>query len=42
MTQCFNETSTPENLLKHISPLGWEHILLIGQYIWRKMNVEIA
>ena len=22
---------TPKNLLKHISPLGWEHILLIGR-----------
>ncbi len=33
---------TPEHLLRHISPLGWEHILLIGQYIWRKMSAEIA
>ena len=33
---------TPEHLLRHISPLGWEHILLIGQYIWRKMRAEIA
>ena len=33
---------TPEHLLRHISPLGWEHILLIGQYIWRKMRGEIA
>jgi TnpA family transposase len=33
---------TPEYLLRHISPLGWEHILLIGQYIWRKMEAEIA
>ena len=33
---------TPEYLLRHISPLGWEHILLIGQYIWRKMKAEIA
>lgn len=32
---------TPEYLLRHISPLGWEHILLIGQYIWRKMAAEI-
>ncbi len=29
-----------EGLLKHISPLGWEHILLIGQYIWRKMRAR--
>ncbi len=33
---------TPEYLLRHISPLGWEHILLIGQYIWRKMRAKIA
>ncbi|WP_057460922.1 Tn3 family transposase [Pseudovibrio sp. POLY-S9] len=33
---------TPEFLLRHISPLGWEHILLIGQYIWRKRKAEIA
>ena len=33
---------TPGELLAHISPLGWEHILLIGQYIWRKMSAEIA
>ena len=33
---------TPEHLLRHISPLGWEHIPLIGQYIWRKMQDEIA
>ena len=31
---------TPEHLLRHISPLGWEHILLIGQYIWRKMKTK--
>ncbi|WP_419739511.1 Tn3 family transposase, partial [Ruegeria sp.] len=33
---------TPEHLLRHISPLGWEHILLIGQYIWREMRHKIA
>ena len=25
-----------EMSLAHISPLGWEHILLIGQNIWNK------
>ena len=34
--------NTPDYLLRHISPLGWEHILLIGQYIWRQTKVEIA
>ncbi|OJW70043.1 MAG: hypothetical protein BGO68_03140 [Candidatus Amoebophilus sp. 36-38] len=23
-----------DNLLKHISPLGWEHINLTGDYLW--------
>lgn len=33
---------TFETLLAHISPLGWEHILLIGQYIWNNMTTKIA
>jgi len=24
----------PEEYLKHLSPLGWEHINLTGDYIW--------
>jgi hypothetical protein len=24
-----------ENLLQHVSPLGWEHINLTGDYVWR-------
>lgn len=27
--------SVDENLLKHLSPLGWEHINLTGDYVWR-------
>jgi hypothetical protein len=27
---------TPDHLLAHISPLGWAHILLTGQYLWPK------
>ena len=27
---------TPDDLLSHISPLGWAHILLTGEYRWRK------
>ncbi len=23
-----------DNLLQHISPLGWEHIALTGEYLW--------
>ena len=25
-----------EGLLKHLSPLGWEHINLTGDYVWRQ------
>ena len=25
-----------EQLLPHLSPLGWEHINLTGDYIWRQ------
>ena len=28
--------SVDENLLQHLSPLGWEHINLTGDYIWRQ------
>lgn len=28
-----------ENLLKHLSPLGWEHINLTGDYVWRQNKV---
>ena len=29
---------TSAHLLAHISPLGWAHIILIGEYRWRRMN----
>lgn len=29
---------TPAYLLAHISPLGWAHIILTGEYRWRRMN----
>ncbi|NRA86548.1 MAG: hypothetical protein HRU28_03975 [Rhizobiales bacterium] len=25
----------PYDLLQHVSPLGWEHIILTGQYFWK-------
>ena len=28
--------SSEENLLQHLSPLGWEHINLTGDYVWRQ------
>jgi hypothetical protein len=30
----------PPEFLAHISPLGWAHILLTGEYRWRKMIPE--
>jgi len=27
-----------ENLLQHLSPLGWEHINLTGDYVWKTMK----
>lgn len=24
----------PDHLLAHLSPLGWEHVNLTGDYIW--------
>ena len=30
------------DLLTHISPLGWAHILLTGEFRWRKQRVRIA
>jgi len=29
----------PPELLGHISPLGWAHILLTGEYRWRKRGL---
>ena len=28
----------PDKLLAHLSPLGWEHINLTGDYIWQSQN----
>ena len=29
-----------ENLFQHISPLGWEHINLTGDYVWQQRQFE--
>jgi hypothetical protein len=26
--------AVPDHLLSHLSPLGWEHINLTGDYVW--------
>ena len=28
--------SIDDKLLQHLSPLGWEHINLTGDYVWRQ------
>jgi TnpA family transposase len=36
--EAIRQTGQPvdENLLKHLSPLGWEHINLTGDYVWQQ------
>ncbi len=31
--------NVPDHLLAHLSPLGWEHINLTGDYIWNTVSV---
>ena len=28
----------PDELLAHLSPLGWEHVNLTGDYVWSEAN----
>ena len=28
----------PDHLLAHLSPLGWEHVNLTGDYVWRAVE----
>ncbi len=30
----------PDEYLQHLSPMGWEHINLIGDYIWNLRSVS--
>jgi len=34
-----SENDFDENLLKHISPLGWEHINFLGEYSLNMKNI---
>ena len=34
-----NGAAVPPDLLAHVSPLGWEHINLTGEYRWPKSLV---
>ena len=31
-----HDETVDDNLLQHVSPLGWEHINLTGDYVWRQ------
>lgn len=31
-----------EQLLSHLSPLGWEHINLTGDYIWKSNRIPAS
>jgi hypothetical protein len=31
----------PENVIPHLSPLGWEHISFTGSYHWREQAGDI-
>jgi hypothetical protein len=33
-----DDTVVDDELLKYLSPLGWEHINLTGDYIWKKSS----
>ncbi|MGE4476163.1 MAG: Tn3 family transposase, partial [Stutzerimonas sp.] len=37
-TQALGDTDKPVDgeLLQYLSPLGWEHINLTGDYVWRQ------
>ena len=34
--------SAPDEPLAHVAPLGWEHIALIGDYVWSGVQPETA
>ena len=34
--------TVPDELLAHVSPLGWEHIGLTGDYLWREDLVPLS
>jgi TnpA family transposase len=33
------EVSAPDQLLAHLSPMGWAHISLTGDYVWREVAI---
>ena len=35
-------TPVPEEILAHLSPLGWEHITLTGSYRWREFVSDMS
>ncbi|MGK6656191.1 Tn3 family transposase [Klebsiella pneumoniae] len=37
-----NGTALDDTLLQYLSPLGWEHINLTGDYLWRKRSAKVG
>ena len=31
-------SAVPDELLAHVAPLGWEHVSLIGDYLWGEVG----
>ena len=31
----------PDEIIAHLSPMGWEHITLTGSYYWREFKSDI-
>jgi len=41
-TRCLKEHgSSDDNLLEDLSPLGWEHINLTGDYVWLRTRMPL-
>jgi hypothetical protein len=36
LEQALADIGTPDEVARHIAPLGWEHIALTGDYSWER------
>jgi hypothetical protein len=36
LEQALTAMGTPDEVARHIAPLGWEHIALTGDYSWER------
>jgi TnpA family transposase len=40
--ECIGEAEeVPDHLLVHLSPLGWEHVNLTGDYVWSRADQKV-